>query len=79
MLGPADLIAGAGPVGVLELRGRNESDFAVQAAVVKLVDVFADGAPASVTDYQPRAGRIAGLRMNSALNSELSPLPWRCR
>ena len=62
----------AGPVVGLELGRRDEPDLAVKAPVVEPVDVLGDG-DLDVPDYfQPPLGRMTGLRMHSALNSELN-------
>jgi hypothetical protein len=60
------------PVGGLELGRRDESDLAVKASVVEPVDVLDDG-DLDVADALPAPlGRMRGLRMHSALNSELN-------
>lgn len=62
-----------GPVVGLELGGRDEPDLAVESSMVEPVDVLGDG-DLNVAHRLPAAfrARMTGLRMHSALNSELS-------
>ena len=61
-----------GPEDLLVFGGWDVVEFAVEPAVVVPVDVFGDG-DLDVADVLPAArGRITGLRMHSALNSEFS-------
>ena len=59
-------------VGGLERGGWDESDLAMKASVVEPADVFGTAISTSATDFQPPLGRITGVRMHSALNSEFS-------
>ena len=60
------------PVVRLELGGSDEPDLAVESSVVDQSTYSATAISTSPTDFQPPLGRMTGLRMHSALNSELS-------